>query len=194
MPGDHRLWFDDHECRPPALQTRESQAYSIRSARRCRCLQSTLTKQDSSSAQPQVVQYGEARARYSLAIQAHDGRGGGPPIFPLLRTAVVDPPYNRKLLTESDPANRLAILSRDTSADVEHLQIEAWRRMSPLEKTRIMSRATRDTVTLALAGIRQRHPGASERECFIRLAALQLGPTLVRQVYPDASQILGPPV
>jgi hypothetical protein len=97
-------------------------------------------------------------------------------------------------VTESNTANRLAILSRDTSADVEHLQIEAWRRMSPLEKTGIMSRATRDTVTLALAGIRQRHPGASERECFIRLAAFQLGPTLVRQVYSDASQILGPPV
>jgi hypothetical protein len=30
--------------------------------------------------------------------------------------------------------NRSAILSQDTSADVERLQIEAWRRMSPLEK------------------------------------------------------------
>ena len=93
-----------------------------------------------------------------------------------------------------DADNRSAILSRDTSADVERLQIEAWKRMSPLEKTRIMSQATRDAVTLALSGISQRHPGASERECFIRLAALQLGPTLVRQVYPDASQILGPHV
>jgi hypothetical protein len=95
-------------------------------------------------------------------------------------------------VTESDPANRLAILSRDTSADVERLQIEAWRRMSPLEKAGIMSQATSDALTLARSGIRQRHPGASARECFIRLAALQLGPTLVRQVYRDASQILGP--
>jgi hypothetical protein len=31
-------------------------------------------------------------------------------------------------------------------------------------------------------------------ECFIRLAALQLGPTLVRQVYQGASHILGPDV
>jgi hypothetical protein len=90
--------------------------------------------------------------------------------------------------------NRSAILSRDTSADIEHLQVEAWRRMSPLEKPGIMSQATSDALTLALSSIRQRHPGASERECFIRLAALQLGPTLVRQVYPDASQILGPHV
>jgi hypothetical protein len=90
--------------------------------------------------------------------------------------------------------NRPAILSRDTSADVERLQIEAWRRMSPLEKAGIMGQATTDALTLALSGIRQRHPRASERECFLRLAALQLGPTLVRQVYPDAAQILGPPV
>lgn len=97
-------------------------------------------------------------------------------------------------MAEGDPGTRSAILSRDTSADVERLQIEAWRRMSPLEKAGIMSHATMDALTLALAGIRQRHPGASERECFLRLAALQLGSTLVRQVYPDASQILGPQV
>jgi hypothetical protein len=97
-------------------------------------------------------------------------------------------------VTESDLGNYSAILWRDTSASVERLQIEAWRRMSPLEKAGIMSQATSDALTLALSGIRQRHPGASARECFIRLAALQLGPTLVRQVYPDASQILGPPV
>jgi hypothetical protein len=101
--------------------------------------------------------------------------------------------YNRSM-AESNPRDRSAILSRDTSADVERRQIDAWRRMTPLEKAAVMSQATRDVVTLALSGIRQRHPGASERECFIRLAALQLGPTLVRQVYPDAAQILGPHV
>jgi hypothetical protein len=100
------------------------------------------------------------------------------------------PPYNRAV-PGFDP-NRSAILSRDTSADAERLQIEVWRRMSPLDKAGIMSQATHDALTLALAGIRQRHPGASERECFIRLAALQLGPVLVRQVYPDADQFLGP--
>lgn len=103
------------------------------------------------------------------------------------------PLYNRTV-PDFDRVNRSAILSRDTSADIERLQIEAWRRMSPLEKAATMTQATSDAATLALAGIRQRHPGASSRECFIRLAALQLGPTLVRQVYPDASQILGPHV
>ena len=103
------------------------------------------------------------------------------------------PPYNRAV-AEFGPANRSAILSRDTSAHVERLQIEAWRRMSPLEKARIMSQATSDALALAVSGIRQRYPGASERECFLRLAALQLGPALVRQVYPDAVQVLGPDV
>jgi hypothetical protein len=97
-------------------------------------------------------------------------------------------------VAEFDVGNRSGVLSRDTSADVERLQIEAWRRMSPLEKAAIMSQATSDALTLAGSGIRQRYPGASERECFIRLAALQHGPILVRQVYPDASQILGPHV
>ena len=97
-------------------------------------------------------------------------------------------------MTEFAFDNRSALLSRDTSSCVERLQIEGWRRMSPLEKAGIMSHATSDALTLALAGIRLRYPDASERECFLRLAALQLGPTLVRQVYPDASQILGPPV
>lgn len=105
----------------------------------------------------------------------------------------VDPArgYNRSMGT-SNPTRRVAILSRDTSADVERLQIDAWRRMTPLEKASVMSQATQDVMTLALAGIRQRHPCASERECFLRLAVLQLGPALVRQVYPDATDILGP--
>jgi len=64
--------------------------------------------------------------------------------------------------------------------------------MSPFEKIQMVSQATRDALTLTLAGIRQRHPNASDRECFIRVAELQLGPTLVRVVYPDASRILGP--
>ena len=103
------------------------------------------------------------------------------------------PPYNRAV-SEFDRASRLAILSQDTSADVERLQIEAWRRMSPVEKAGIVSQATHDALMLALSGIRQRYPGAPARECFLRLAAILLGPTLVRQVYPEAAEILGPPV
>jgi hypothetical protein len=97
-------------------------------------------------------------------------------------------------VSDVEPADRRAILSRDTSADIERLQIEVWRRMSPLEKAGIVSQATSDVTALALAGIRQRHPGASDRECFLRLAELRLGPALARAVYPDAAQVLDPSV
>jgi hypothetical protein len=82
------------------------------------------------------------------------------------------------------------ILSRDTSPVAERRQIEAWRQMSSVEKAALVTRATEDVMSLALAGIRQRHPDASERECFLRLAELRLGPALVRTVYADAAAIL----
>ena len=87
--------------------------------------------------------------------------------------------------------NRSA-LSMDTSPDVQRLQAGLWRRMSPLEKARAVSEITRTVQELSLAGIRQRHPGASERECMLRLAMLKLGPALACQVYPEASDLLDP--
>jgi hypothetical protein len=38
--------------------------------------------------------------------------------------------------------------------------------MSPYEKLRLASELTRAVEELCLAGIRMRHPEASERECF----------------------------
>jgi hypothetical protein len=85
-----------------------------------------------------------------------------------------------------------AILSLDTSADAERRQVDIWRAMSTDEKARLVGRLTIAVQELALAGIRERHPGASDRECFLRLAVFKLGPALVRAVYPDAASILGP--
>jgi hypothetical protein len=93
---------------------------------------------------------------------------------------------------ESGPARRAADLTNDTTAEAERMQVEAWRGMSPLDKARLVSQITQCVVNLALAGIRHRHPGASERECFLRIAALKLGPALARSVYPDAARVLGP--
>ena len=61
--------------------------------------------------------------------------------------------------------------------------------MSPAEKLRLVSQATQATLDLARAGIRSRYPTASDSECFLRLAALMLGPALVREVYPEAEHI-----
>ena len=95
----------------------------------------------------------------------------------------------------SESASRKAVLSPDTTADIEQRQIESWRRLSPLEKLRLVSDTTRAVRSLSLAGIRRRHPQASERECFLRLAAILLGVAAARRVYPDAAQLpdlLGP--
>ena len=76
-------------------------------------------------------------------------------------------------------------LNLDTSPEVERLQVERWRQMSPAEKAAIVSGLTRAVYDLARAGIRQRHPDASPREQFLRLALLTLGTELARQAYPE---------
>ncbi len=47
------------------------------------------------------------------------------------------------------------VLSADSSPTVERLQIDAWRRMSPVDKARTVDELTRTVQVLALAGIRQ---------------------------------------
>ena len=67
---------------------------------------------------------------------------------------------------------------RDSWPEVERLQIERWGRMSALDKARLVDSLGRATQELALTGIRQRHPHATEQEGRLRLAALKLGPQL----------------
>jgi hypothetical protein len=94
-------------------------------------------------------------------------------------------------VSSGDASTRPAILSLDTTADIERMQIEAWRRMTPLEKVGVVRDMAVAAETLAFAGIRLRHPGASDRECFIRFASLKLGPALTCRVYADAHTFLG---
>jgi hypothetical protein len=82
--------------------------------------------------------------------------------------------------------SRQAVLSADTSVEIEDRQIGAWRRLSPAESLRLVSETTRAVNELSLAGIRRRYPHATERECFLRLAAIRLGADTVRRLYPDA--------
>ena len=83
-------------------------------------------------------------------------------------------------------------LAADTAVDVEERQVEAWRRMSAAEKAAIVAGLTNATLTLARAGLRQRYPDASERELFLRLAILTLGPDLAGRAYPEARALAGP--
>ena len=52
------------------------------------------------------------------------------------------------------------------------MQIELWRRMSPISKVQAVSALTRSVLQLSLAGIRQRFPQATDLECKLRLARL----------------------
>jgi hypothetical protein len=76
-------------------------------------------------------------------------------------------------------------LGGDTSPDAEHVQIERWRQMAPAEKLALVSGMTRTVFALAIAGIRDRYPSASEREVFLRFAVLHLGVDLARKAYPE---------
>ena len=62
----------------------------------------------------------------------------------------------------------------DTAPEIEQRQIEAWRRMQPWEKLRIVAELMRATDELAVAGIRERHPNATPREIQLRLGALRI--------------------
>jgi hypothetical protein len=85
-----------------------------------------------------------------------------------------------------------APLALDTAPEIERRQIEAWRRMAPADKAATVTGLSRAAWALAAAGVRHRHPGASEREQRLRLALLLLDPDLVVAAYPDAAPLLRP--
>ena len=71
----------------------------------------------------------------------------------------------------------------DTAYEIERLMIDAWRTLSPAEKARHFRDACRAVDQLARAGVRARFPDAPEREVRLRVAAMRLGPDLMREVY-----------
>ena len=74
-------------------------------------------------------------------------------------------------------------LAADTSPAAELVQIEIWRRMSPAQKFALFEDFNSAVTSIAEAGIRMRHPGASPREVFLRRAALMLDPATMIAVY-----------
>jgi hypothetical protein len=77
----------------------------------------------------------------------------------------------------------------DTHAETERRLIELLRKASPTRKLALVIEANRTARALALAGLRERYPGASPVELKRRLADLWLGPELARKAYgplPDA--------
>ena len=80
-------------------------------------------------------------------------------------------------------------LAEDTPLDIERRQIEGWRRMSASQKASLIGSMSRSVRELALAGIRSRHPDATPREQFLRLAILTLGQDLAREAYPEIDHL-----
>jgi hypothetical protein len=80
-------------------------------------------------------------------------------------------------------------LTIDTTPQVEQLHIERWREMSAGEKSSLVSGLTAAADDLTLAGVRHRHPHASPREHFLRLALITLGRDLPRRAYPEIDEL-----
>jgi hypothetical protein len=83
----------------------------------------------------------------------------------------------------------LLVLSDDTSADAEAVLWRRWRDMTAAEKAQLVGGLCAAVNELAAAGIRARHPAASPREQFLRMAILRLGLPLARKAYPEIAQL-----
>ena len=76
-------------------------------------------------------------------------------------------------------------LYADTHPKMEALQIRLWREAPAWRKMEMLAGLNASVKTLALSGLRQRHPQASEGELRRRLADLLLGEELARKVYGE---------
>lgn len=74
-------------------------------------------------------------------------------------------------------------LPADTSAEARRVQVEIWRSMSPTQKAALIDRLSAEIRELALVGIRQRHPEATELEQQRHLAVLLHGPEVVEEAF-----------
>lgn len=81
-------------------------------------------------------------------------------------------------------------LTPDTPPEIERLQIERWRAMTPAQKAEIITGLTQAAYEMARAGVRHRHPHADAGEQFLRLALDVLGPDLACRAYPDAAALI----
>ena len=80
----------------------------------------------------------------------------------------------------------MSLLSSDTHPKMEALQIELIRRMPTWRKIAIVDGLNEAVKTLAISGIKQRHPSATPEQVQRMLAVLMLGEDLARKVYDHA--------
>jgi hypothetical protein len=83
--------------------------------------------------------------------------------------------------------------SRDTSPEAERVQIELLRKLTPARKLRLLSELNELGRQLVMAGLRQRHPGATREELEREYARLTLGPDLAAEVLAARQPARGSP-
>lgn len=74
-------------------------------------------------------------------------------------------------------------LSPDTSPEAEAVLLNLLRQAPPWRKLHMVGQLNQTVRTLALSGLRQRHPQTTAQELRRRLADLLLGPDLAIRVY-----------
>lgn len=77
----------------------------------------------------------------------------------------------------------MGTLFPDTRPEAERVQIELLRQAPPWRKLHMVGQMNQTVRTLALSGLRQRHPQATLEELRRLLADLLLGPELAARVY-----------
>ncbi len=76
-------------------------------------------------------------------------------------------------------------LYSDTHPKMEALQIKLLREAGASRKMEMLAQLNASARVLALSGLRQRYPNATESELRRRLAGLLLGDELAQKVYGD---------
>ena len=80
----------------------------------------------------------------------------------------------------------MSVLSSDTHPKIERMQIEFIRQMPSWKKFAVVDGLNETVKTLAITGIKQRHPDASPQQIHRMLVTLMLGEELARKVYDHA--------
>lgn len=80
----------------------------------------------------------------------------------------------------------MTALFPDTHPKMEALQIQLWRQASPTQKMNMLAQLNASARMLAMTGLHQRFPQASEAELRRKLADLLLGEELARKAYGEA--------
>lgn len=79
----------------------------------------------------------------------------------------------------------MAALYSDTHPKMEALQIQLLREAPAWRKLEMLAQLNASARTLALSGLRQRYPNASEGELRRRLVGLLLGDEIAKKIFGD---------